>query len=123
MSEHRMSGQGTPTPGRTRTAGNRPGRSLRSVHRQRLLIDIVAPGQAGWTADLRATGIPALHSEGGNSIHVGRHAELSGLVEDLDRIVSALREWWPGLEVHISLGGSVAAARRVAVRSGLTLPR
>lgn len=114
---------GTPSPGNPRTAGNRGGQNLRPVHRQRLLIDMVERGQAGWSADLRATGIPALHADSGNSIHVGWHAELAGLIEDLDRILASLREWWPGLEAHISLDGSAAAARRAALRSGLTLPR
>lgn len=98
-------------------------RSPRPAPAQRLLIDIVERGQTSWSADVRTTGIPALHSDHGSSIHVGWHTELAGLIEDLERIVSTLREWWPDLDVRISLAGSAAAARRAALRNGVALPR
>ena len=45
------------------------------------------------------------------------------LIEELHRILLALRQWWPELDVRISFAGSATAAQRIAGLNGVTLPR
>jgi hypothetical protein len=72
---------------------------------------------------VQAAGIPGIGTDGDGIIEVGWHADLAGVVEEIQRIVNVLREWWPDLEVRTLLSGSAGAAHAAARRDGVRLPR
>jgi hypothetical protein len=54
--------------------------------------------------------------------YLGRYSSLSDLLDEVQRILRALREYWPALEVRFLLDGSATRARHLARLHCVELP-